>query len=104
GEYLAYLEKRGIVPNVASFVGASTVRIHELGEGDVDPTPEQLARMQGLVKAAMNEGALGVGTALIYAPGSFAETPELIALMQAAAPCGGRYISHMRSEGDHILD
>lgn len=104
GDYLAYLEKRGIAPNVASFVGAATVRIHELGEGDVDPTPEQLARMQGLVKTAMNEGALGVGSALIYAPGSFAEKPELVALMQAAAPCGGRYISHMRSEGDNILD
>ena len=104
GDYLAYLEKRGISPNVASFVGAATVRIHELGEGDVDPNPQQLARMQGLVKAAMNEGALGVGSALIYAPGSFAEKPELLALMQAAAPCGGRYISHMRSEGDNILE
>lgn len=103
GEYLTRLETQGIAPNVASFVGASTVRIHELGEDDVDPSPEQLKRMQGLVKAAMNEGALGVGSALIYAPGSFAETPELVALMQAAAPCGGRYISHMRSEGDNIL-
>jgi N-acyl-D-amino-acid deacylase len=104
GDYLSYLEKRGISPNVASFVGAATVRIHELGEGDVDPNPQQLARMQGLVKSAMNEGALGVGSALIYAPGSFAEKPELLALMQAAAPCGGRYISHMRSEGDNILE
>jgi N-acyl-D-amino-acid deacylase len=102
GEYLAYLERRGISVNVASFVGAATVRVHELGEGDVDPDPEQLARMQALVRQAMNEGALGVGSSLIYAPASFAETGELVALMQAAAPCGGRYISHMRSEGDAI--
>jgi N-acyl-D-amino-acid deacylase len=103
GDYLAYLERRGVIPNVASFVGAATVRIHELGEGDVDPNAEQLARMQALVRRAMDEGALGVGSSLIYAPGNFAETGELTALMQAAAPCGGRYISHMRSEGDDIL-
>lgn len=102
GEYLAHLERKGIAPNVASFVGATTVRIHELGEGDVDPTPEQLARMQGLVRAAMNEGAMGVGSSLIYAPASYAETPELVALAKASAQCGGSYISHMRSEGDHI--
>ena len=102
GEYLAHLEARGIAPNVASFVGATTVRMHELGEGDVDPTPEQLARMQGLVKSAMNEGALGVGSSLIYAPGGYAETPELVALARASARCGGSYISHMRSEGKHI--
>ena len=102
GEYLTHLEKKGIAPNVASFVGATTVRIHELGEGDVDPTPEQLARMQGLVRAAMNEGAMGVGSSLIYAPASYAETPELVALAKASAECGGSYISHMRSEGDHI--
>jgi N-acyl-D-amino-acid deacylase len=102
GEYLAHLEKKGIAPNVASFVGATTVRIHELGEGDVDPTPEQLSRMQGLVRAAMNEGAMGVGSSLIYAPASYAETPELVALAKASAQCGGSYISHMRSEGDHI--
>jgi N-acyl-D-amino-acid deacylase len=102
GEYLSYLERRGVAVNVASFVGAATVRVHELGEGDVDPNPEQLARMQALVRRAMDEGALGVGSSLIYAPASFAETGELVALMQAAAPCGGRYISHMRSEGDAI--
>lgn len=102
GEYLAHLEKKGISPNVASFVGATTVRIHELGEGDVDPTPEQLARMQGLVRSAMNEGALGVGSSLIYAPGGYAETPELVALATASARCGGSYISHMRSEGKNI--
>lgn len=102
GEYLGTLEKKGIAPNVASFVGHTTVRVHELGEGDVDPTPAQLARMQGLVRAAMNEGALGLGTSMIYAPAAYAETPELIALAKASAACGGMYISHMRSEGDRI--
>ncbi|MEY2884029.1 MAG: hypothetical protein RL490_1753, partial [Pseudomonadota bacterium] len=77
-------------------------RIHELGERDVDPTPEQLTRMKALVRAAMNEGALGVGTSLIYAPDAYAETPELVALATESARCGGMYISHMRSEGDRI--
>jgi N-acyl-D-amino-acid deacylase len=102
GGYLAHLEQRGISPNVASFVGATTIRIHELGEGDVDPTPAQLAAMQRLVRQAMNEGALGVGTSLIYAPASYAEMPELVALARASAQCGGSYISHMRSEGKGI--
>ena len=102
GEYLTVLEKKGIAPNVASFVGHTTVRVHEVGESDVDPTPEQLARMQGLVRAAMHEGALGLGTSMIYAPAAYAETPELIALAKASAACGGMYISHMRSEGDRI--
>ena len=102
GDYFAYLEKRGIAPNVASFVGAATVRVHELGESDVDPTPEQLARMRALVRQAMDEGALGVGSSLIYAPGSYAETDELVALTSEAARCGGMYISHMRSEGDRL--
>ncbi len=102
GDYLGYLEKRGVSTNVASFVGAATVRVHELGEGDVDPTPEQLARMRALVKQAMNEGAMGVGSSIIYAPGSYAETAELVALTSEAAKCGGMYISHMRSEGDRI--
>jgi N-acyl-D-amino-acid deacylase len=102
GEYLAMLESKGIAPNVASFVGHTTVRVHEVGESDVDPTPAQLARMQGLVRAAMNEGALGLGTSMIYAPAAYAETPELVALAKASAACGGMYISHMRSEGDRI--
>ena len=102
GEYLTMLEKKGIAPNVASFVGHTTVRVHEVGESDVDPTPEQLARMQALVRAAMHEGALGLGTSMIYAPAAYAETPELIALAKASAQCGGMYISHMRSEGDRI--
>ena len=102
GDYLGWLEKRGISTNVASFVGAATVRVHELGEDDVDPNPEQLARMKALVRQAMNEGALGVGSSLIYAPGSYAETDELAALMTEAGKCGGMYISHMRSEGDRL--
>jgi len=102
GEYLTMLEKRGIAPNVASFVGATTVRIHELGEADVDPTPEQLVRMRKLVREAMNEGAMGVGSSLIYAPAFFAETPELIALATESAKCGGLYISHIRNESDRI--
>ncbi len=102
GDYLNFLEERGISTNVASFVGAATVRVHELGEGDVDPTPEQLDRMRTLVRQAMNEGALGVGSSLIYAPGSYAETGELVALTREAAKCGGMYISHMRSEGDRL--
>ena len=104
GQYLEYLQRKGITPNVASFVGATTVRVHELGEKDVDPTPEQLKRMRALVRQAMKEGALGVGSSIIYAPASYAETPELIALTTEAAKCGGMYISHMRSEGNKLLE
>ncbi|WP_254447821.1 amidohydrolase family protein [Sphingomonas sp. ID1715] len=103
GQYLTHLEKRGISPNVASFVGATTVRIHELGERDVDPTPDQLKRMRALVRQAMNEGAMGLGSSLIYAPANFAETPELIALATESAKCGGMYISHIRNESDDLL-
>jgi N-acyl-D-amino-acid deacylase len=104
GEYLAMLEKRGISPNVASFVGAATVRVHELGEKDVDPTPAQLAKMRALVRQAMEEGAMGVGSSLIYSPANYAETPELVALVREAGRCGGMYISHMRNEGNHLLE
>jgi N-acyl-D-amino-acid deacylase len=104
GEYLQWLEKKGVSPNVASFVGATTVRVHELGEGDVDPTPEQLDRMRVLVRKAMDEGAMGVGSSLIYAPANFAETPELTALVTEAGKCGGMYISHMRDEGPKLLE
>ena len=103
-EYQEWLVKRGISPNIASFVGATTVRVHEIGYADRAPTPEELARMQALVRQAMEEGALGVGSALIYAPAFYAKTPELVALMQAAAPYGGMYISHMRSEGNRLLE
>ena len=104
GEYLDHLVGRGIAPNVASFVGATTVRIHELGYEDRAPTAEELARMQDLVRAAMEEGALGVGSSLIYAPAFYAGTDELIALARTAGEYGGVYISHMRSEGDRLLE
>jgi N-acyl-D-amino-acid deacylase len=104
GEYLEWLVARGISPNVASFVGAATVRIHVLGYDDVDPTPEQLDAMCALVRQAMEEGAMGVSSALIYNPGVYAETAELIALARVAGDHGGMYISHMRSEGDALLE
>ena len=104
GEYLDTLVKQGVSPNVASFIGATTARRHELGEANRAPTPEELARMQGLVRQAMEEGALGVASALIYAPGAYAKTDELVALAMAAAPYHGIYISHMRSEGDRLLE
>ena len=104
GQYLEYLQRKGVTPNVASFVGATTVRVHELGEKDVDPTPTQLTRMRALVRQAMKEGALGVGSALIYSPATYAETPELTALVGEAGKCGGMYISHMRSEGNKLLE
>jgi N-acyl-D-amino-acid deacylase len=104
GEYLEFLENRGVSPNVASFVGASTLRVHELGYENRAPTAAELARMQALVREAMEEGALGVGSSLIYAPAFYAGTDELIALNQAAAEFGGMYISHMRSEGNRLLE
>jgi N-acyl-D-amino-acid deacylase len=102
GEYLQYLEDKGVSPNVASFVGATTVRIHELGFEDRAPTGEELERMRDLVRAAMEEGALGVASSLIYPPAFFADTAELIALNEVVAEFGGRYISHMRSEGGRL--
>ena len=104
GGYLEHLQQRGITPNVASFIGATTVRIHELGEDDVKPNAAQLGRMQDVVRQAMREGALGVGSSLIYPPATFADTDELIALAKAAAESGGGYISHMRSEADRLLE
>lgn len=104
GDYLTFLQRKGTALNVASFVGATTVRQHELGERDVAPTPAQLRRMRSLVRQAMQEGALGVGSSLIYPPATFAKTGELVALTTEAARCGGMYISHMRSEGDRLLE
>jgi N-acyl-D-amino-acid deacylase len=101
---LEALTKKGISLNVASFVGAATVRVNVLGEGDVQPTPAQLDQMKGLVREAMQQGAMGVGSALIYAPGTFAKTDELAALTTEAGKCGGMYISHMRSEGDRLME
>lgn len=104
GEYLEYLEKKGVAPNVASFVGATTIRIHELGYANRAPTPAELDRMRALVRQAMEEGALGVGSSLIYAPAFYAKTDELIALTNEAAKYGGMYVSHMRSEGNALLE
>ena len=102
GGYLETLERRGIAPNVASFVGAPAARIVVLGHGSAQPDPAQLRAMQKVVAEAMEEGALGVTSALIYAPATFAKTPELIALARESARCGGIYSVHMRSEGDRI--
>jgi N-acyl-D-amino-acid deacylase len=103
-DYLEYLVDRGIAPNVASFVGATTVRIHELEYDNRPPTAEELERMRGLVRTAMEDGALGIGSSLIYAPAFYAGTDELIALSRVAAENGGMYISHMRSEGNRLLE
>ena len=102
-EYLQSLVKRGISPNVASFIGATTVRIHELNYDNRLPNEEELARMQDLVRKAMEDGALGVGSSLIYAPANYSNTEELIALNKVAAEYGGMYITHMRSEGNGIF-
>src|SRR5688572_25534116 len=103
GQYLDHLVARGITPNIASFVGATTVRIHEIGYADRAPTEDEMARMKDLVRQAMSEGALGVGSSLIYAPAFYAKTPELIELAKAVGESGGMYISHMRSEGNDLL-
>jgi N-acyl-D-amino-acid deacylase len=104
GEYLEFLERRGVSPNVASFVGATTLRAHEVGGDDRVAAADELERMQDLVRQAMREGAVGVGSSLIYAPGFYADTDELIALARAAGEYGGLYISHMRSEGNRLLE
>jgi N-acyl-D-amino-acid deacylase len=102
GEYLEFLETKGVSPNVASYVGATTLRIHEVGYEDRRATPEELARMRDLVREGMREGAIGVASSLIYAPASFADTDELLALASAAGEYGGAYISHLRSEGNRL--
>lgn len=104
GEYLNYLEEKGVSPNVASFVGATSVRVHELGYEDRSPTDTELENMRRLVREAMEEGALGVGSSLIYAPAFYAKTDELIALCEEAAKYDGLYITHMRSEGNKLLE
>jgi N-acyl-D-amino-acid deacylase len=103
-EALDTIVARGISPNIASFVGAATVRIHELAHDDRRPTSEELARMRALVDTAMRDGALGVGSALIYAPATYADTHELVALAEVAGRHGGMYISHMRSEGNRLVE
>jgi len=104
GEYMQFLEDKGVSTNVASFIGATTVRIHELGFADRAPDELELKRMQDLVHEAMKEGAMGVASSLIYAPAFYADTAELVALSEAAATHGGRYISHLRSEGNQLLE
>lgn len=101
---LADLQHRGVSPNIASFVGASTVRIQVIGHENRAATDAELDSMKALVDQAMREGALGLGTALIYAPGAFADTREVIELAKAIAPYDGLYISHIRSEGDRLLE
>jgi N-acyl-D-amino-acid deacylase len=104
GEYLQYLEKRGISCNVASFIGATTIREYVIGFEDKPPTPEQLEQMRDLVRKEMEAGALGIGTSLIYPPAFYAKTEELIELCKVAAKYQGKYISHMRSEGNQIFE
>ena len=103
-EYLAYLERKGVAPNVASYIGAATLREHVIGLDDRPPTPSEMDRMRALVRQEMEAGALGIGSSLIYAPGTYAKTEELVELCKAAAPYRGKYISHLRSEGDRFLE
>jgi N-acyl-D-amino-acid deacylase len=103
-EYLQYLENRGVTPNVASFIGAATPREYVIGHEDRAATPEEIEQMQSIVRAAMEEGALGVASALIYPPGSFADTDELVALATVAGEYDGMYISHIRDEGAKLLE
>jgi N-acyl-D-amino-acid deacylase len=103
-EYLQYLEKRGVSCNVASFIGATTIREYVIGFEDKAPTPEQLDQMRDLVRKEMEAGALGIGTSLIYPPAFYAKTDELIELCKVAAKYQGKYISHMRSEGNQLFE
>ena len=104
GGYFKWLTKKGMSPNVASFVGATSIRLHEIDQTNRLPTKLELERMKKLVANAMEEGAMGLGTSLIYAPANFATTEELIELSKIASEYGGMYITHMRSEGDFILE
>ena len=104
GEYLQSLVHRGVSLNVGSFLGAATPRVHVMGRANRAATDAELDQMRAVVKQAMNEGAFGVASALIYAPGAYASTPELVELCKAAQPYGGMYISHMRSEGNQVLE
>jgi N-acyl-D-amino-acid deacylase len=104
GEGLEALARRGVSPNVASFIGAATPRVYVLGRANRAPTSAELGRMRDLVAKAMQDGALGVASALIYQPGNYARTEELIALAEVAAKYNGLYISHIRNEGDHEME
>jgi len=103
-EYLEFLERRGISPNVASFIGAATPRAYVIGHEDREPTPEELDQMRSLVREAMEDGALGLASSLMYPPGLFAKTDELISLSEVAAEYDGMYISHMRDEGANMIE
>ena len=103
-EYLAHAEKTGVSQNVASYIGATTLRIHAVGQDDRPATAAELDVMRGLVRDEMSAGALGIGSSLIYPPAFFASTEELIELCRAAAPYGGKYISHMRDEGNALIE
>jgi N-acyl-D-amino-acid deacylase len=103
-EYLIYLEKHGVAPNVASFIGAGTIREYVVGLEDKKATPEQLQQMRALVRQEMEAGALGIGSSLIYAPDTYASTEELIELCKEAAKYKGKYISHIRSEGSNLIN
>lgn len=102
GEYMEYLERGGVSPNVASFVGATTLRLHQIGQEDRAPTEQEMETMRELTRQAMEEGALGLGSSLIYPPAFFATTEELVELAKVVGEYGGMYISHMRSEGNSI--
>jgi N-acyl-D-amino-acid deacylase len=103
-EYLQFLEKRGVSCNVASFIGATTIREYVVGLEDKKATPEQMAQMRELVRKEMEAGALGIGSSLIYAPAFYAPTEELIEMCKVAAQYKGKYISHMRSEGNRLIE
>ncbi|HEV8158119.1 MAG TPA: D-aminoacylase, partial [Pyrinomonadaceae bacterium] len=103
-DYLKYLERRGVSQNVGSYIGATTIRQYVLGDADVQPTPAQLEQMRELVRDEMQHGAFGIGTSLIYAPSFYAKTDELIAMCKVAAEYKGKYISHMRSEGNQLVE
>ena len=102
-EYLQYLEKRGVSQNVASYIGATTIRRYVIGDEDKPPTPEQMQQIRDLVRKEMEAGALGIGTSLIYPPAFYAKTEELIEMCKVAAKYKGKYISHMRSEGNQLI-
>lgn len=103
-EYLTYLENRGVSPNVASYIGATTIREYVIGLEDKKATPEQIAEMRELVRREMEAGALGIGSSLIYPPAFYASTEELIEMCKVAAEYKGKYISHMRSEGNRLIE
>lgn len=104
GEYLEFLENKGVTPNVASFLGATTLRVHTMDYDNRPPTAEEMDSIRLLIRQGMEEGALGIGSSLIYAPAFYASTEELIEMCKVAAPYGGKYITHMRSEGNQLLE